>query len=191
VADPSLRKNLGFRQRAEATMIRFRFIASVFALRQSAASPRGRSIVRRAPRYFSGYDAYAGSGTARSVRSEDDATARTGRLGQYLVRAATGGRCHAAARRFRRSVGGHGVLYTADSSWRVRDGKLVSATADGNDSCRSSGRHQPRRADDSRALVDEDRHVARDRGLPVGRVDHRRGVDDRHDVTADLDRRGA
>jgi len=28
---------------------------------------------------------------------------------------------------------GNGVLYTADSSWRVRDGKLVSASADGNE----------------------------------------------------------
>ena len=28
---------------------------------------------------------------------------------------------------------GNGVLYTADSSWRFRDGKLVSASANGND----------------------------------------------------------
>jgi len=28
---------------------------------------------------------------------------------------------------------GNGVLYTADSSWRFRDGKLIAASADGND----------------------------------------------------------
>ena len=119
-------------------MIRFRFIASVFAFTAiGGVIADAQSVPRTGAEVFQRmHDAYAGKWyrtltfVQKTTQRRPDGTDAVSTWYESL-------RQVDGVTQLRIDIGdpsaGNGVLYTADSSWRVRDGKLVSASADGNE----------------------------------------------------------
>jgi hypothetical protein len=119
-------------------VIRFRFIASVFAFLAIGGFTAGaQSVPKTGAEVFQRmHDAYAGKWyrtltfVQKTTQRRPDGTDTVSTWYESLRQ--VGGTTQLRIDRGDPSAG-TGVLYTADSLWRVRDGKLVSASAGGNE----------------------------------------------------------
>ncbi len=119
-------------------MIRPRFIAGVFAFAAIGGVTTGaQSVPKTGAEVFQRmHDAYAGK-WYRTLTFVQKTTQRrrdgTDSVSTWYESLRQVGSLTQLRIDFGDLAAGNGVLYTADSSWRVRDGKLVSASADGNE----------------------------------------------------------